>query len=227
MGFVLLTLSLAAQAVCAVALVRGYGIAAGLVLYAMLTLASSCIAGWLLRISTNGTVNWKNYIAGFLLPWSQFVGGGQLHTLLIKNALTSMVFGSIIVVGDQLSVLCMLRSPETSAISERTNWLILAIGWLTVGCWVVLLAAWLTMLRSFVKHQSNLISTLFSMRGFWMPLLVPPVAVGISVALKIYGQTWAALLFVGIPLLILLFPVILMLSMILYHYLIGKPIRWN
>ncbi len=227
MGFLILLLSIFVQATAAIALARTCGFAPGLAIYAILISVCMGIAGRMLQISTMGSVNWTNYVAGFLLPWSQIVGGGQLLALLIKNAIASMMFGLLIAVGDQHNLLGMLATSKTSTTGERTNWLTFAIGLLTVGCWIVLLAAWLTMLRSFVKHQSNLLTVLFSNRGIWMPILLPPIALVISVVLKVSGHAWYALLIVGIPLLILLLPVILMFSVILYHYLIGKPIRWN
>lgn len=76
-------------------------------------------------------------------------------------------------------------------------------------------------------NQSDILSVLQKGRGTWGPLLLPPVIVAASVLLRISGRTWLALAAVGVPLVMLLMPVLSLLALIIVHYIMGKPIRWN
>jgi hypothetical protein len=99
--------------------------------------------------------------------------------------------------------------------------------WVTVAGWIVMAIGWLWMLRSIVANRSDMISVVLNRQGTWMPLLLPPVIVAASIALRVAGRSWIALAVVGVPLLILFTPVLLMLVVVLMHYVMGKPMRWN
>lgn len=218
--------AIAIQACAALWLGRCCGLMTGLAIYAAAAMALTGLAGILLRSATVDTVNWKNRVAGLLLPWSALLGGGRLTELLIKNGVASLVFGFVMVLGDRWGLFEVLLGPDTAATSEM-GWGGWVVQWLTIGCWLAMLIAWFWIWRSMFRHQLDVVSVLLRGRHSWIPLFVPPTALGISIALRAFGYTWWALLAVGLPLLIMFLPLLLMLTVIFIHQLLGKPIRWN
>jgi hypothetical protein len=215
------------HACIAVFLNRQLGLLIGLVVYSTAVILGIGLAGALLRGATVDSITWKNRIAGWLLPWSIFVGGGRLHSLLIKNAVACVLSGFVMMVSDRLALFDSFLNRSNFEMTDTMHWSEVAVCWLTMGIWFAFFGSWLWMLSSFARHQSDMIKVLQKPRGTWIPLLLPPIAIGGSVALRLFGYPWVALLVVGLPLLYLLLPVMLMTLIILIHITIGKPIRWN
>jgi hypothetical protein len=211
----------------AVIATRGIGIALGIVLYSLTVVVFVAIAGLALKGSTVGSVTWRNRLAGWLLPWTKWVGGGQLHSLLIKNATVSILFGWLMIWCDQNGLLHELVGLKASDNSRRISWIQLAVLWTTVGCWLILALAWLLLMRSWFKNQLNVLSVLLKGRDNGLPFLLPPASVSASIALRYAELPALALAVVAIPLLITTGPVLLMMAVFLWHHLRGKPIRWN
>jgi hypothetical protein len=166
-------------------------------------------------------------VAGLFLPWTSLVGGGSLHSLLLKNQLAAVAFGAAIVVYDQMNLQATVNANQPAFAEGSGGWLASGLWWVTLSCWFVLLTGWFYLLRTCLRQQTDLVSVMLGRSGLWLPLVIPPVAVGISLALLVTGNPWHSLLVVVVPLLMILLPVLLMVAGICYHYLIGKPIRWN
>ncbi len=219
MGILLWLLMLAAQAIAAVELTQRLGVPWGSVLFAGLMALTTGLAGYLLYYSTTGEINWRNRLAGFFLPWSLLAGQGSLSTLLLKNLLASLCWGAVMVACYRLSWLL----PSTPDSPIPATWITLAAVGLTFLCRMALLAGWLLLLRSiFNRHVQPI-----SFKSTWQPLLIAPLAILASLILGRYGYTWLALTAVGLPLFIVLSPLLLMLAAMAYMTLTGKKIRWN
>jgi hypothetical protein len=214
-------------AALAVMAARGIGVALGIALYSLTVVALVAIAGIALKGSTVGSITWRNRLAGWLLPWTQWVGGGQLRSLLIKNATVSILFGWLMIWCDHNGLFHELVGWKASDHSRRFSWIQLVGLWTTVGCWLILSLAWLLLMRSWAKNQLNVLSVLLKGGGNWIPFLLPPASVGASIALRYAEFPALALAVVAIPLLITTGPVLLMMAVFLWHHLRGKPIRWN
>ncbi|MBL8868760.1 MAG: hypothetical protein JNK90_03150 [Planctomycetaceae bacterium] len=227
MGWLVWFLAVLIHAAMAFAFVRGFGSGVGAALYSCCVLGFIATAGFALKSSTLNTVTWKNRLAGWFLPWTHWVGGGSLTSLLIKNAIMSILFGALIMGCDRYGLLHELVGMKASDHSQRFSWLELATLWGTVVCWIVLLSAWALLVRAWAKNQLNVLSVLLKGPGNWVPFLLPPAAVGSSITLRYAGFPSLGLLVVAIPLLITTGPVLLMLAVFFWHHLRGKPIRWN
>ena len=220
-------LVIVAHAAMSLVLSRQLGLMIGVVVYSVVTLASTCLAGWLLRESAVGTVTWRNRLAGLLLPWPVIVGGGSLRAMLVKNQLASMLFGIAVVACDRIRADTFVAGRGADAVAGPASWWDGTVFYLTMMCWAILLGAWLWMLRSFFTHHSEPFTALFQKRSVWIPLVLPPIAVAASVALVLAGSPWVGLLSVGVPIVLLLMPVLPMVALVLFHYITGKPMRWN
>jgi hypothetical protein len=227
MGWLMWLLTVLLYASLAVIATRGIGIALGIVSYSLTVVVFVAIAGLALKGSTVGSITWRNRLAGWLLPWTKWVGGGQLHSLLIKNATVSILFGWLMIWCDQNGLLHELVGLTASDNSRRISWIQLAVLWTTVGCWLILALAWLLLMRSWFKSQLNVLSVLLKGRDNGLPFLLPPASVTASIALRYAELPALALAVVAIPLLITTGPVLLMMAVFLWHHLRGKPIRWN
>lgn len=227
MGWLVWFLAVLMHAALAFALVRGFGLGVGAALYSCCVLGFIAVAGFALNSSTLNTVTWKNRLAGWLLPWTHWVGGGSLSALLIKNAIMSILFGALIMGCDRYGLLHELVGMKASDHSPRFSWMGLITLWATVVCWSVLLLAWALLLRSWANNQLNVLSVLLKGPGNWLPFLLPPIAVSVSIVMRYLGFTGWALSVVAVPLLITTGPVLLMLAVFLWHHIRGKPIRWN
>lgn len=220
-------LAVTVHAALAVIAARGFGTIFGIVLYSLSVLALVAVAGLALKNSTVGNITWRNWLAGCLLPWIKWVGGGQLTSLLIKNAMVSILFGWLMIWCDRSGFLHELVGLDANGDSRNLSWLAIAVLWITLGGWLILSTAWIWLIRSCAQNRQNDLSILFSERGNWLSLLLPPLSVGVSIALRYANFPALALAVVAIPLLIIAGPVLLMMSVILWHQLRGKPIRWN
>lgn len=227
MGWLMWLLTVMLHAALAVIAARGVGVTLGIALYSLTVVVFVAIAGIALKGSTVGSITWRNRLAGWLLPWTKWVGGGQLRSLLIKNATVSILFGGLMIWCDHNGLFLELAGWRASDNSRRFSWIQLALLWTTVGCWLILSLAWLLLMRSWTKNQLNVLSVLLKGRGNWLPFLLPPASVGASIALRYAEFPALALAVVAIPLLITTGPVILMMAVFLWHHLRGKPIRWN
>jgi hypothetical protein len=212
-------LMLAAQAVAAVELAERLGTLFGFVVFALLIASTMGLAGYLLHTSTTGEVTWRNRLAGLFLPWSLLAGQGSLSALLLKNLLASLAWGGVMIACYRLNWV-LPSSPETKM---PATVLTIVASWLAILCRLVLLGGWLLYLRSMYSRRSQSIS----LKATWQPLLIPPLAIVASLVLGHYGYVWLALLSVGLPLFIVLTPLLLMFAAIAYMTLTGKKIRWN
>lgn len=227
MGFLLTLVFFACYAGMLLLLTRSFGVGVGLVLYFLLVGVVTYSGGWLLRQSAVGEVSWKNRVAGFCLPWARWVGGGTLPTLLVKNCLAGFIFGAVVLLVEQTNGFRFSKSGSTGSTGGQTSiheWGIQVSTWI---CWVVLLGAWLWMLKTFLTHSSNVLSVLTRERGIWFPILAPPVAVAASITLSAMGYPWWGLVVAAAPLCYVLLPVLSILAIMLWYAVTGKPIRWN
>ncbi len=215
-GFVALT----------VALTHSYGLVCGLALIAGIVILTSALAAGLLKSSALNQVTWKNRAAGLLLPWGRLVGGGSLTSLIAKNGAASLGVAILVVMVDHWNLL--EPAPVITDNAQTTkSWQPTILVWLTAFGWLVFSAGWSLLMLSYLKNRSEPISTLVMRKSRITPLLLPPVAVGVSVTLRYLGWYWLALAVVWIPLTAIFLPVILMLLTIVVFSLLGKPIRWN
>jgi hypothetical protein len=214
-------------AAISIVLSRYLGPKVGILGYIALTTQFVCLAGWLLRTAAIDSITWKNRVAGFFLPWTALIKSEALIPLLIKNGLISTGFGALVIACDQLRILPTGAIASQGYMAESPGWADSVLYWTTVICWFVMLAAWLFALRSSSMHQSGSFVLGSHNRHVWILLLLPPIAVGASIACRTASHPWIALLIVSIPLTIVLLPVFLMVSVIFAHFIMGKPIRWN
>ncbi|MBX3417717.1 MAG: hypothetical protein KF851_08950 [Pirellulaceae bacterium] len=227
MGFIVWLATAIVHLAVAIVLSRKLGLASGLAVYSLIAVAMTAVAGILLRTSTVNTITWKNRFASWLLPWTRFVGGGSLISLLVKNGIASIAIGAVLVVCDQVQPIEDVLFAGNAATNGQLNWVNVVVSGLTVLCWLAMAVAWGYVLRSLFRHHSDTISVLLRKRSFWIPLTIPPIAVTASLYLRYAGQYRWALLVVAVPLLIALIPVIALMSVVVFHWLTGKPIRWN
>ncbi len=226
MGLILWLATIIGYGAIAVCLGRTLNGMVGLGVYAGMTVILMALAGMLLRSVLLGELTWKNRLASFLLPWATFVGGGTLRALLIKNGLASIVFAGVVIAIDRLGMGSQIVGVHPSA-DGTTDWVGTVVSGLTIFCWLILLVAWMWILRARLRNRPDVISALLTLRGLKLPFILPPIAIGLSVALKLSEYAWSALLVVGLPLLIVLTPVLLMMATLLILKVRGKPIRWN
>ncbi len=204
-----------------------FGAACGLTIFAVCNVFGSLLAGWLLCQSPVSQITWRNRVAGVLLPWTTVVGGGTVTHLMVKNAGASVVYGIVVVTCERMGLVKALLETSGESPSTQNSWWILILAWLTVTCWIIAGIGWLWVLKSCVVHRPARSSQLLWHRNHWIPLLLPPIVTVASILLWYTGQNLAAFFVVVVPLLVVLSPVILMVSVILGHKLMGKPIRWN
>lgn len=227
MGILLWLLVVAAQAALAVWLTRVLGVAVGLMVVSAIVTATTLEAGSLLRRVQTGSVTWKNRLAGLLLPWTFLVGGGQLSSLLIKNAIAGLVFAALMVICDR-AIVPSTSSPTGQAGNfQHPSWIEAALGWMTAACWIALIVGWVWILRSYSRGHAGIRGILSAPRGVLVAILIPPAAVAASAGLLAGGWRGAALTVAALPLLVVAFPVVLMAIVVAAHALTGKPMRWN
>lgn len=227
MGWLIWLLTVSLHAALAVSVARVLGVWLGSGIYVLSVLIFMAIAGTALKSSSVNQITWKNWLAGWFLPWTHWVGGGSLSALLIKNAIASILFGLMMIGCDHSGLLHELVGLKASDHSPRFTWVGLITLWATIVCWIVLLLAWGLLLRSWAANQLNVVSVLLKGPGNWLPFLLPPIAVSVSMVMRYLGFTGWALSVVAVPLLITTGPVLLMLAVFLWHHILGKPIRWN
>jgi len=225
MRLIYLALPLTLQAFIAIVLTRQLGPIAGVGAFAALVVAAVLLAGGLIRHAPIDRVTWRNRVAGLLLPWSMILGGGSLKALLIKNMVAGTLFGICVITIDALN-LKPIPTPATDA-PAYPGWTQTLVFVLTVASWITLLIAWLWILRIHLGKISEPISTIILHRRVKFVLLAPPIAIAASIALRYFSYNLAALLIVGLPLLIVLGPLLLMTLLLLSYAMRGKPIRWN
>lgn len=214
----------AVQAALAIVLTRNLGLNLGVLAQTVILIAFSGV-GWLILYRLRSSeITWQNHVVGILMPWPSIVGGGTLTVFAVKNAIASIVFSWFVIAIDHLKVLSI---PSHDAALEAPSFGSNLIFWGTVICWVVAAIAWVWVLRSTVANQMDVSSTIQSLRRVAIPLLLPPFIVVVSIVLRVNGYKVAALIAVAIPLLLASLPVLLMLAVVFYHYVIGKPMRWN
>lgn len=214
----------ACQALLATFLARRLGLALGITAH-VFVLTLSAAGGWyLLTQLTTDQITWRNRLISVLMPWPAVVGGGSIAVFVIKNFFASIVFALTVVAADRFHWFSIHNpTPDVSegGLGPRL------VTWSTILCWIVLAVAWLYLIRATLTNRPDILSTLTSVPGTALPLLLPPIMVTASLVLRYKGQTIASLLAVAIPLLLILMPVLLMALVILFHYVTGKPIRWN
>lgn len=227
MGWIIWLLTVSLHAALAVSAARVFGVLLGGGIYVLSILIFMAIAGTALKSTSVNQITWKNRLAGWFLPWTHWVGGGQLSTLLIKNASVSILLGVILIWCDSYGWLHELVGVKSRDKSVRFSWLELVILWATVVCWGVLILAWALLVRSWATNQLNVLSVLLKGPGHSLPFFLPLVAVTSSIVLRYVGFPGWALVVVVLPLWITTGPVLLMLAVFLWHHIRGKPIRWN
>lgn len=227
MGFLLQLVFVACYAGIIVVLTRSFGVGVAAMVYFLLVSVFTYCGGWLLRQSTVGEVSWKNRVAGFCLPWTGWVGGGTLRSLLVKNFFTGIIFGVVVLLFEQANQFQF----HTNGSAEGTGGPPRVREWglqISTGiCWIILLGVWLWMLKTFLTRSSNVLSVLTRERGIWFLILSPPVAVAASITLRATGFPGWGLAVAAAPLVYVLLPVLLIIVVMLWHVVTGKPMRWN
>lgn len=227
MRFLLPLFFMACYAGMLLLLSRNVGVGVGLAIYVLLVGLFTCCGGWLLKESVVERVSWRNRVAGFCLPWTAWVGGGTMRSLLIKNAIAGIIFGFAVLAAEHTSWFQFqngVLTDGTAAPASLQEWGLYLATW---TCWLILSGLWLWMLKTFLTRSSDVLSVLTRQRGIWLPILVPPVAMAASITLRATGFPWLALLVAAAPLLYILLPVMLIIAVMLWHAVSGKPMRWN
>jgi hypothetical protein len=203
------------------------GLGTGLSAIAILAFASSLLAGFLLKQTSVGELSWRNYVAGFLLPWAFFLRPGSLRGLVLKNSVAAIVVGAAAAGYDWLEVSKPgnVGASETHTTSAMVGTTILAL--MTMAGWIILLAGWIVLCKNLVTNRSEPISALVLRRDKFMPLVLPPAAVGLSIVFRYWHWYWLSFLTVWGPLVAVFLPVILLVLAVFIQTLRGKPIRWN
>jgi hypothetical protein len=147
--------------------------------------------------------------------------------MLIKNGLAGFVFGVAVLWLQRTNGLLFPASAATGTPADSPSiydWGLLIATWI---CWLSLSGAWLWILKTFLNRHSEVLSVLTHQRRVWLLILAPPVAIAASITFRAMGFPWWGLGVAAAPLLYVLLPVLLIIALMLWHVLSGKPMRWN
>lgn len=214
---------IAFQACLAILLTRRLGTGAGLLLHISIMLVLSGLGWFLLTQLTTEAITWRNRAVAILMPWPSIVGGGSLLGYVMKNTIASIVFAMVVVAIDRYQVLGMQTGTHNSRVPSTGPWLIAAT---TFICWLAIGIGWLWLLQSTLANWTDTAHPGLNLRSVAI-LVLPPILVVTSIALRYNGYSIASMLAVGVPLLVVLLPLLLMMAVVLFHYVTGKPMRWN
>lgn len=184
---------------------------------AAIALGTAGLGALLLRTTTVGTITWRNYVAGWLLPWGYFLGRGQLRGIAAVCATIWTLLATSSIVARATSVAPVAALPATAAATPTTS----TMPWLLVLAWVVCGAAVLYLLKTVLTAFGP--GTRASM-SLWRIIAVIAALIASSVGLHLFGHTGLATLVAGgPPLLVGGFFGLWMLAMIVF----GRNARWN
>jgi hypothetical protein len=217
-------IAIACQAGLVILLTRRLGAGTGLATHFLLMIAFSGVGWLLLKQLATDQITWRNNAVAILMPWPAILGGGSIPAYVLKNTMAAIVFAALVATVDRLGVFSVHTAPPNNNSPSLSSHLLACA---TVVCWIVLAAAWAWTLRSALVNQPDTVSALLSLRGVAIPLLLPPVMVTASLLLRYTGHAVASLLVVAVPLILILLPVMMMLAVIVFHSITGKPMRWN
>jgi hypothetical protein len=216
-GLVLLTQELTQQ--------LGWG--GAVVTYSLLIGAMTGLAGLLLRSTTSDSITWRNRLAGWMLPGSAWVGGGTLSMLIFKNGCLSLLLGWATILLTVLGGDATFKSPVATAETAQSIGWQYSVAGLTFICWLMLGIGWLQLCQNWIGQRlGQPEGGSRHWQSTWL-MIGAPLLLLASVTLRQFGLAGWALTLVLVPLLVILFPVTVMSAVLLYHWLIGKPIRWN
>jgi hypothetical protein len=226
-GKIFSTLLLFGLVLIAQALTQRLGWGGAVVTYGLLVGTMTGSAGLLLRSAATESITWRNRLAGWLLPWTAWVGSGTLSGLLIKNSCLSLVFGwgtiMLTALGWNGALDPVMAAPGSG---HSMGWHYFVAG-LTFICWLTLGVGWWQLCQNLIGQRLGQPWRESSQRRSGWLILGTPLLLIASVTLRQFDLAGWALTIVLVPLLAILFPVITLSAVLLYHWAIGKPIRWN
>lgn len=227
MGKIISALLVVGLVLMAHELTQRSGWGGAVVIYSLLVAAMTGSAGLLLRSAATESITWRNRLAGWLLPWTAWVGSGTLTGLLIKNGCLSLFFGwgTIMLTAFGWSA-ALHPTVSVSEDGQSMGWQYFVAG-LTFICWLTLGIGWVQLCRNLIGQRLGQAWRGSSHRRSEWLMLGTPLLLIASVTLRQFGLAGWALTLVLVPLLVILFPVLAMSVVLLYHWAIGKPIRWN
>lgn len=184
---------------------------------AAIALGTSSLGALLLRTTTVGTITWRNYLAGWLLPWGYYLGRGQLRGIAAVCATIWTLLASSAILARATSALPVGTLPATATTTPATT----TMPWLLVLAWVVCGAALLYLLKTVLTAFGP--GTRAGM-SLWRIIAVLAALIASSVALHVSGHTGLATLVAGGPPLVVGgFCGLWMLAMVVF----GRNARWN
>lgn len=227
MGKIFSTLLLFGLVLLAQELTRRLGWGGAVVTYSLMVAAMTGLAGLLLRSANSDFITWRNRFASWMLPGTAWVGGGTLSMVMLKNGGLSLVLGWATILLTVLGWNGVFQSTvATSEGGQSLGWQYSVAG-LTFFCWLVLGIGWLRLCQNLVGQRlGQPRSGSRYWQSEWLVIGIPLLLIA-SLSLRQFGWVGWALTLVLVPLLVILFPVLAMSALLLYHWAIGKPIRWN
>lgn len=209
----------ALAAALAWALLRQVGAMRFLALWIPACGVATGLGALLLKTSTTGKITWKNWAAGYLMPWGYKLGRGRLGWIIVISWIIWSLIGVAVVVQQVLSA-----APPTIPTTAPSDVPSAIWSWLLLAAWAANGAAVLYLLGTLVNNF-KLSSTSGKSLLKIMALLVAVTAA--SVALHFNGYARVAVLVAAAPLLFVGLIIGALVSMVAIAGLSGKPIRWN
>jgi hypothetical protein len=196
------------------ALVQRLQVGMALLTAALIGATLSITGALLLRGSAVGKVTWRNYTAGWLLPWGYTLGRGQLKGIaLVSGSLWTLLAAGAIYVSTTATAADSSAAPGAPAASISAWWLLLA--------WVVDGGCLLYLLGQSLKNSLRGSSAGIRLRKLLLALVAMLVG---SLVLQLFGYTGLAVLVAGGPPLVLGGTYGLFLLMLLC---LGRNAHWN
>ena len=180
------------------------------VIYATTTSTAGALLLWSTKV---GQITWRNYLAGWLMPWG--------YRIVQKLASIAFVSGCVGLGLFTIGVIAERRALSTAASDidhEAVSWpasVSLATIWLVYG------AAWMYVLGQYCRTSNR---SQQSTTSFLKALGVVGGTLVASIVCHIAGQTWWALSIAGVPLLVIS---AFYGTVVIVILLSGKNARWN
>ena len=192
---------------------RKCGIVSTLLTGLVISTGCSLLGVWLLNQVAEGELSWKNWLAGWLLPWGYRAFPSNLNGIGFVSA---VVFFCLFAFGLFLS-----QGLGTRLRSEPSNWTGPVGTWLLFGSWVANGLVLLFLLNQFTNYRDL-------SDGPGIPLVITMTIVALVIAISCgcrhLGYPGWALLVSGGPLLTAIVLYGLFVAVILFS---GTTTRWN
>ena len=185
---------------------------------AAIALGTSGLGALLLRSSAVGTITWRNYVGGWLLPWGYALGRGQLPGITAACASIWTLLATSSIVARATSAAPIATLPATAATATPAE---PTMPWLLVVAWVVVGAALLYLLQTVLTKFGPGSRERASL---WRFITALTALLAGSVLLHLFGHTSLATLVAGGPPLLVGGFYGLWILVILT---LGRNARWN